>query len=113
MLEVVKLTEAQARKYEAEQREKERAEFKALEEIYYNLEDGKEYGYYYDPSNPVIEEKLFWWVLCGYWSNGKHYIGWRNFGQSANKFNKRELRWVLQIIFKMTPSEFIEAYDCK
>lgn len=45
-------------------------------------------------------------------SNGIMWMGfgviyWRNYGQSANKANKRELRWIFRVIFKSKTYDFI------
>ena len=77
----------------------------ALEKIYEMLQNGESFG-------EILPHRLggvfFWDVLC--LSPTGEYIRWRNYGSSANKNTKKDLRWILTEIFKMTPEEFMEKY---
>lgn len=42
--------------------------------------------------------------------NGKKYIGWCHYGSSANAVTLRDLEWIITVIFKTTPSEFLKEY---
>lgn len=48
----------------------------------------------------------FWEVL------GIHnkYIAWRHYGSSANKITLGSLKWIIEVIFQMTPEEFLFKY---
>lgn len=78
-----------------------------LKEIFNNVNDGKSYG------ETIKDSRFpaFWEVLT--LSPNKEYIRYRHYGSSAVKNDIRELVWVLSTIFQMTPSEFINNYDCK
>lgn len=41
-------------------------------------------------------------------SNG--FLGWNYYGSSANKFNKKELKWVLKVIFKIPDLHKVKMY---
>lgn len=76
---------------------------KILREIYRNLWRGYTYD---DPSfrsylNPAmfIEEGTRGW-----------YIFWSHYGSSANRASLKSLRWIIEVIFDMKPSEFMEKY---
>ena len=77
----------------------------ALELIWNKLQNGESFG-------EVLPHRLggmfFWDVLC--LSPTGEYIRWRNYGSSANKNTKKDLKWILTEIFKMTPEEFIKKY---
>ena len=78
----------------------------ALKAIYKNINDGKRYGY--DMTNvtyPVFSSVLF--IRESY---GKKYIMWRHAGESANKNTLTDLNWIITVIFKMSPSEFLQRY---
>lgn len=40
----------------------------------------------------------------------RNVIYWRHYGQSANAANLKELRWIIETIFKTTPVEFLRTY---
>lgn len=71
-----------------------------LKFIYDKLKAGEIFG--------VIEPHrlggtYFWEVLLI--DNG--FIKWRNYGQSASKVSLSNLKWILEVIFRMTPAEFL------
>ena len=37
-------------------------------------------------------------------------IHWTHYGSSANKCNLKELAWIISVIFKTTPCEFLKTY---
>lgn len=77
----------------------------AFELIWKKLQDGEMFG-------EILPHRLggtfFWYVLC--LSPTKQYIRWRNYGSSANKNTKKDLKWILTEIFKITPEEFLAKY---
>ena len=78
----------------------------AFEEIYWNLKEGKCYTEFLGNVRfPCHYTVLFYDPI-------KKLFCWRNYGSSANKATKAKLRWILKVIFKMTPEEFIQTYDC-
>lgn len=76
----------------------------ALQEIYNNLQDGKQYGYYYAMRFPGFHTVL-------YVDKFKKYIHWCNFGESANKNTLKELKWILEVIFHISPENFLEKFE--
>lgn len=70
-----------------------------IQEIFDNLQNGY---HYYDDFND-----LHWTVLC---LSVSGYIHYRHFGSSAIKNNIKELTWLLETIFEMTPDEFTAKY---
>jgi hypothetical protein len=87
---------------------------KKLEEIYDNLQAGIAYG-------EDMTKEGHSWVKYPYFDTVLHLIansphtteeviGWRHYGSSANKNTKEDLKWVLDNIFKMTPTEFLQKY---
>ena len=80
---------------------------KAIDIIYKNLMEGKYYGYVvknvrFPYFHSVLNKHPF-----------KSFFCWSNYGSSANKANKKELAWIIETIFKMTPEEFINKYECR
>ena len=78
----------------------------AFEEIFQNLKEGKRYAEFL--SN--VRFPCHYTVL--FFDKSKKLFCWRNYGSSANKATKAELRWILKVIFKLSPEEFIKKYDC-
>ena len=76
-----------------------------LHVIYNNLQQGKVYGYNFTN----VRFPYFIIVLC---KNGR-FICWSNYGSSANKNTIKELEWIITVIFKCTPEEFVAKYECK
>lgn len=80
-------------------------ELAALNKIYSDLQDGYYYG------EDLIEGftyPFFWEVLS---VDPQHrWIHWRNFGSSANDNTIEDLSWVMEVIFKTTPTEFLDKY---
>lgn len=72
---------------------------KYLNEIWDNLKNGLSY---YE----ILDEGLDWIVL---WTTPT-CIGWRHYGQSANSKKKSELKWIIEVIFRMTPEQFVNKY---
>ena len=77
----------------------------ALKEIYNNINNGKKYG----DIVKNVKDPFFDTVL----SANEQYIYWQHFGSSANKNTMESLAWILKNIFKLTPEEFIEKYECR
>lgn len=85
---------------------------RALREIMENLKLGirfgkihphRQGGYYF--------ETALWYAYSESIADfGKPYIYWRHYGQSANKPTLQNLRWILRVVFKMTPGEFLMTY---
>lgn len=46
-------------------------------------------------------------------SSGDPFIGWNNYGSSANKCDLDNLLWIIKNIFKTTPREFLKEYECR
>lgn len=76
-----------------------------LKTIYENINNGKEYGYMMNN----VTYPFFNTVL----SANTQYIRWQHFGSSANKNNINNLKWIIEIIFNLTPEEFIKKYECR
>lgn len=75
----------------------------ALQEIYNNLMAGKRYARWFDfgVKYPFWDVKLY---------RHYQYFCWNNYGSSANSATKKDLAWIVEVIFKMTPQKFIETY---
>ena len=75
----------------------------ALKLIYDKLLAGEEFG-------TIDQHRLggtyFWRVL----SADKQYIRWCHYGSSANKRTMEDLKWIITVIFRMTPEEFLYKY---
>ena len=78
---------------------------KAIDIIYKNLMEGKYYGY-------VVKNVRFPYFHLSLYKRNKFFY-WSNYGSSANDANKKELAWIIEVIFKMTPEEFINKYECR
>lgn len=77
----------------------------ALHTIMKELRTGKVYG-------KTCEGRIkpyFWFVM---YKDG-NLIHWRHFGESSNRCNLKDLKWIIKVIFKTTPEKFIEEYECK
>lgn len=75
----------------------------SLTRIYNNIQAGKIYGeYWLNVKYPFFSEVLY--KTCG------NYIGWTHYGSSANKNTKKELAWIISVIFDTTPEEFEKMY---
>ena len=70
--------------------------------VYWDNYRGKPYYY------PMFDDVL--WIGEGY--RGV-YIYWRNFGSSASKNNKTDLRWIIEHIFKTTAVDFLKTYTSR
>lgn len=93
----------------------------------FNSETGKYASYYAIDEKETLKyiyNSLQWHYIFGepvtnvkypYISTAlyKHnnYIHWSNYGSSANKNTLKELHWIIETIFKMSPSQFIEKYN--
>ena len=79
--------------------------------IYDALMDGHSFNEETPILNQVIKPPLWHAVLWGIrsWSD-RPLIGWCHYGSSANRATKKELRWILNHIFEMRPTEFIKKY---
>ena len=79
------------------------------------LKSGGVYGEMVKGTNPAIKRPFFWKVLSfGYCQNsGLTIWRWRHYGSSANPATLKDLKWILDTIFKMKPSEFVAKYVLK
>lgn len=81
----------------------------ALHEIFTNILRGGVYGRTTrGPRWAYFAEALY---LIN--SSGGQFIGWRNFGSSANKCDLDNLAWIIENIFKTTPAVFLQEYECR
>lgn len=78
----------------------------ALDTIYRNLKNGMIYASWLDG----VRYPMYYYVIC--YDRVKKLFCWRNYGSSANKATKKDLLWIITVIFKMCPVDFIEKYDC-
>ena len=83
-----------------------------LNRIYNNLIDGGRYTKTYQ----------FSWDVCGDGSTEGEYpvlsyfagrIYYEHFGSSAIKATRKELSWLLSVIFKLTPEQFEREYNLR
>ena len=82
---------------------------KALNDIFYNLDRGFIYA--------TWQQDL---RFPGYWSvlrkeigrNLKPIIEWNHYGSSAERFTKKDLHWIITVLFKMTPEQFTKQFEC-
>lgn len=75
---------------------------KALNEIYENINAGNSYGKdFLNVRYPFFDTAL---------SANKQYIYWRHYGSSANKNTRKELYWIITVIFRMSPEQFLQEY---
>lgn len=78
----------------------------ALDMIYSNLKNGMIYASWLDN----VRYPTYYYVVS--YDMVKKLFCWRNYGSSANKATKKDLLWIITVIFKMCPVDFIEKYDC-
>lgn len=78
----------------------------ALDEIFNNLKAGK----YYAEFLSNVRFPCHYTVLR--FEKSKKLFCWTHYGSNANDATKAELRWILKVIFKMSPEDFIKKYDC-
>lgn len=76
-----------------------------LNQIFNAINSGKIYGF----TMKNVKYPFFQPVL--YLTDG--FIGWTNYGSSANKNTLKDLEWILEHIFCMTADEFLDTYTCK
>lgn len=78
---------------------------KILSVIYNNLIKGGRYG------------KLIKYVRFPYFGVSLSYDGqyflWNHAGSSANKATLTDLAWIIKVIFKLTPKEFVNRYELR
>lgn len=74
----------------------------ALHKLYADLKDGAVYGE--DLTN--VRFPVFWQVLS---CNGR-YIHYRHYGSSATSVSLRDLKWIINVIFNMSVTEFLGKY---
>lgn len=76
----------------------------ALDLIYEGIKKGTVYG-------KIEEHRLggtYFWDVLGKSLSGN--IWWRHAGSSCNKMSKKELAWILSVIFEMSPAEFLAQH---
>lgn len=78
----------------------------ALDTIYSNLKNGMIYAYWLDN----VRFPMYFYVIR--YDRIKKLFYWSNYGNSANKATKKDLLWIITVIFEMCPIDFIEKYDC-
>lgn len=87
---------------------------KKLKEIYNNLQAGITYGEDMDREHhswinyPYFNAVLY--LIANSPTSTEEVIGWRHYGSSANKNTEKDLKWILDNIFNMTPTEFTSKY---
>jgi hypothetical protein len=87
---------------------------KKLKEIYNNLQAGITYGEDMDKEHhswinyPYFNAVLY--LTANSPGSAEEVIGWRHYGSSANKNTEKDLKWILDKIFNMTPTEFLQKY---
>nr|WP_297703974.1 DUF5688 family protein [uncultured Butyrivibrio sp.] len=84
---------------------------KAIDNIYNNLMNGKVYGHMV--SGKDIKYPFFDRNIELTHSNGNDYFSYSHFGTSAVEATKDQLRWLIDTIFKMTPTEFEKGYELR
>lgn len=87
------------------------ADDQLIDIIYDNLKNGLKYSRFYSwdyYNNQPLKYPHFHTVLS-YDPVKKLWI-WTNYGSSANKATKKELKWILKNIFDCTAKEFIQDY---
>lgn len=77
-----------------------------LKTIYNNLQNGKVYGRMFNKCKYPYFNIVLYKTIDG-------FIGWKNYGSSANKNTLKELEWIIKVIFHCTPEEFIVIYECR
>lgn len=45
--------------------------------------------------------------------NGENIFRWTHYGSSANRATLKDLKWIITVIFKTTPSRFLQEYITK
>ena len=79
----------------------------ALNIIYKHLKLGRRFGkWIHNVEYPYFNVNLSM-------SPDEKYWRWQNYGSSADKATKKELKWIIETIFKMKPMEFLEEYQCR
>lgn len=74
--------------------------------IYDLLKKGGRFGKYnYKMRFPYFDANIY-----PVYSRGVYYIGWHNYGSSANKFTKKDLLWIITEIFNTTPEQFYRTH---
>lgn len=75
----------------------------AIDKIYRDLNAGRRYGRdILNVTYPYFSSAL-WITECG-------NIGWQHYGSSAERNTKKDLNWIIKIIFKLSPVEFLSVY---
>lgn len=82
-----------------------------LDQIKQALDKGEKYYEDVPVLNPALlrefpSGKIPWRVL---WRDGDYYH-FRHYGQAAVEATKRDLTWVMRMIFRMTPTRFLATY---
>ena len=112
--QVAKLIKESTQLNEEKNIEYSEADEKKLNEIYNNLQAGITYGEDMDKEHhswityPYFDTVL--WLMANSPHTAEEVIGWRHYGSSANKNTLEDLKWILDNIFEMTPTEFTSKY---
>lgn len=87
-------------------------EKKVLKEIHDTLKSGGVYGEMLKATNPILPNEIFFEVLSfgNCQNSGRPIWRWRHYGSSSNSATIEDLLWILDIVFKMKPSEFVAKY---
>lgn len=97
---------------EVHERKREKMKEKeALKTIYDYLQKGYYFGKSYNFKD--LRYAYFDEMLCKYTSHGVDYIGWHNYGSSANENTLRDLGWIIYNVFQTTPSKFLKEYEMR
>lgn len=83
----------------------------AFEKIYADLKAGYSYGFDFTwdhYNNKPMRYPFFDTVI--FYDPIKNLFRWTHYGSSANKATKKELKWLISVIFKCSAVEFLEKY---
>ena len=79
----------------------------ALHRINRNLRSGLKYGYdYTNCFYPFFSTAIYF----GKGRSGKNLFFWQNYGSSANPATIADLKWIIETIFKTTPTGFEKRF---
>jgi hypothetical protein len=81
-----------------------------LREIARNLKAGRVYGIYRNSSSGQYWERVLGYDYGMSGGRERPMWFWCHYGSSANRATLRDLAWLLRVIFKLTPGEFVARY---